>query len=221
LGRHLYSVVFVVGIALFALAFAAGAIYALAHGGPPGIGVLHPLAIARTFLDRGDVAGAAREYRTAALVDPSNVATLDEYAGAMARGGNPASELEALTTARTMRPLDSRVHADLGATLLRLGRFADALVSFDLAMRLAGPTWVTLAGRGDAARGLGRLDEAADAYARALEMEPASAALHNKLGITRALEGRRSDALEQWRIALRLDPSQQEARENIARLEAP
>ena len=219
--KHLHAVLFVLGIGLFAGAFVAGAWRALADGAFPGYRPHDPLRVARTRIAGGDVPGAAREYRAAARVDPSNVVTLDEYAAAMGRAKDVGSELDALFAARTMRPLDPRAHSALGAAFVRLGRYPEALASFTLAEKLGGPTVPTLAGRGDAARGLGRFDEAADAYANALEIEPASAALHNKLGVVRALEGRRDDALEQWRLALRLDPAQREAAENIARLLGP
>lgn len=218
MAKHLQVVVFVVGICLFAGAFVAGALRAVADGALPGYRNHHALRVARARMATGDVSGAAREYRTAARLDPSNIGILDEYATAMGRANDVASELDALLLARSMRPLDPRVHADLGAAFVRLGRYPDALASFNVAEKLGGPAVSTLAGHGDAARGLGRFEEAADAYTRALEMEPASAALHNKLGVVRALEGRRGDALEQWRLAVRLDPAQREAAENITRL---
>jgi tetratricopeptide (TPR) repeat protein len=217
-GKHLQAVLYVLGTGLFAGAFVTGALRAVADGALPGYRAHDPLRVARARMAAGDVSGAAREYRAAARVDPSNILTLDEYAAAMGRGKDVAAELDALFVARAMRPLDPRAHAALGAAFVRLGRYAEALASFALAEKLGGPAVPTLAGRGDAARGLGRFEEAAEAYARALEMEPGSAVLHNKLGVVRALEGRRDDALEQWRLAVRLDPGQREAAGNIARL---
>jgi tetratricopeptide (TPR) repeat protein len=217
-GKHLQAVPFVLGVGLFAGAFIAGGLRAAADGAFPGYRFHNALRVARARIAAGDAAGAAREYRAAARVDPSNVLTLDEYAAAMGRAKDVASELDALFVARAMRPLDPRTHAALGAAFVRLARYPEALASFTLAEKLGGPTVPTLAGRGDAARGLGRFDEAADDYARALELEPGSAVLHNKLGVVRALEGRRDDALEHWRLAVRLDPAQSEAAANIARL---
>lgn len=59
---------------------------------------------------------------------------------------------------------------------------------------------------------------AADAYRRALELDPALAAAHTNLGNLAHREGRRGEAREHYERALALDPDQPEARFNLANL---
>jgi tetratricopeptide (TPR) repeat protein len=67
----------------------------------------------------------------------------------------------------------------------------------------------------------GRLDAAALAlYDRALAQDPALAALHNNRGLVLVALGRKSDAREAFREALRRDPAFELARRNLAALDA-
>ncbi len=59
---------------------------------------------------------------------------------------------------------------------------------------------------------------AAEAYRRAVELDPALAAAHCNLGNLAHREGRRGEAREHWQRALALDPEQPEARFNLGNL---
>ncbi len=62
------------------------------------------------------------------------------------------------------------------------------------------------------------LDQAADAYRRALDLDPSLAAAHTNLGNIYHRLGRKADARAHYERALALDPDQPEARYNLANL---
>lgn len=62
------------------------------------------------------------------------------------------------------------------------------------------------------------LEEAMDAYRRALELDPSLAAAHTNLGRANYQRGRTAEARHHFERALALDPSQPEARFNLANL---
>lgn len=62
------------------------------------------------------------------------------------------------------------------------------------------------------------LEQAADAYRRALDLDPSLAAAHTNLGNIYHRLGRKADARAHYERALALDPDQPEARYNLANL---
>jgi tetratricopeptide (TPR) repeat protein len=64
----------------------------------------------------------------------------------------------------------------------------------------------------------GRGSEAADAYRRALELDPSLSAAHTNLGILHYRRGERVEARAHFERALALDPDQPEARYDLANL---
>jgi hypothetical protein len=63
-----------------------------------------------------------------------------------------------------------------------------------------------------------RYDDAADSFARALELDPASATAHNNLGWARETAGDESGALDHYQRAVELDPALSVAQVNLAKL---
>jgi tetratricopeptide (TPR) repeat protein len=69
---------------------------------------------------------------------------------------------------------------------------------------------------GDVLHRRGRAAEAAEAYRRALELDPALGAdAHFKLGLLAYRRGAREEAVGHWRAALALDPGHALARTNL------
>ncbi len=104
------------------------------------------------------------------------------------------------------------IEANLGGALIEQGRFEEAIPWLAKAPYFAEAqlNW------GVAAQGLGRLEEAAEHYRRAVELRPGMARAHYLLGNTLNAQGRRTDAKAELEAALRLDPESPFAMNDLA-----
>ncbi len=173
------------------------------------------------FLQHDDLANADREFAAALKRSP---ALYPARAGrgyvAVARKdyGAAVADFDATLKAapRYVPALVGR-----GQSLLALKRETDALAAFEAALA-ADPSLTDLARRIDvlrfrslqevieaarAAVAAGRADEARAAYVRALAASPESAFLHRELGLLERRQGNLAGALEHFRRATELDPS--------------
>lgn len=98
-------------------------------------------------------------------------------------------------------------HLRRGRQWLERGEFAWAEQAFAEALREAPDQPPLLQARAEALRHLGRRDEAAALLRRALELQPAAAALHSELGTVLADSGAMAAALEALRRACALEPA--------------
>lgn len=93
-----------------------------------------------------------------------------------------------------------------GISALRLGRLAEATSMLDRATRQPGAGWRAWNARGVAADRQLRWDEADAAYARAAEIDPSRAEVHNNLGWSHMLRGRWAEALAGFERASSINP---------------
>ena len=94
--------------------------------------------------------------------------------------------------------------------MLRCGRFADALASFDSALRLNPNVAEIHSGRGNALRELKRLDEALASFDKALLLRPNEAAFHANRGNVLHELGRFDEAIASFDRALAARPNDAE-----------
>jgi tetratricopeptide (TPR) repeat protein len=131
------------------------------------------------------------------------------------------SELALWTDTVAKRPFSSRAHYNLGLILQRLGRPAEAIRQYDEALKVR-PNSV------DAHYNLalaldsipGRQREAIMQYEAALRLQPDFAQAHNNLAVDLAAAGELNAAIAHLQLAIRCDPSDQEAKRNLAKLGA-
>lgn len=102
-----------------------------------------------------------------------------------------------------------------GIAALRLGRTAEATSLLDRATRGIGGSWRSWNARGVAADRQLRWDEADASYARALEIEPGRAEIHNNMGWSLMLRGSWSEALASFERAGAIDPKLPRLANNI------
>ncbi|MEY2796130.1 MAG: hypothetical protein RIR10_1846, partial [Planctomycetota bacterium] len=137
--------------------------------------------VARAQLDRGNVDGAIASLRGVLAEHPDAVDGWFTLGVALARKGEHAASLQPFITCESLEPADP-VHPLMhGNALAALGRFDEALASFEHAARLANNAGDPFAGAaaefnlGNALYELDRVNDALAAYERALALDPAHA----------------------------------------------
>jgi tetratricopeptide (TPR) repeat protein len=184
------------------------------------------------FLQAGDPTRAEREFQTVLKRSP---AFYPSEAGLgyveLARKNYPQA-LEHFD--RVLKDRTSYVPALVGRgqTLLALSRDADALVSFEAAVR-ADATLVDVGRRVEVLRAraaqenvaaarraaeTGRLDEAIQAYQQAIAASPQSAFLYRDLADIESKQGKTDEALQHYRQSIQLDPSDVASRVHIGEI---
>ena len=137
--------------------------------------------VARAQLDRGNLDGAIASLREVIAQHADAVDAWFTLGIALARKGEHEASLQPFITCESLEPSDP-VHPLMhGNASAALGRFDDAIASFEHAARLAGDAGDPFAGaaaefnRGNALYELDRVEEALAAYERALALDPTHA----------------------------------------------
>jgi tetratricopeptide (TPR) repeat protein len=106
-------------------------------------------------------------------------------------------------------------HTNLGETLVREGRLAEAEAHFAEALRIRPAYAKAHVNYGMALAGRGERRIAVRHYAEAVRLDPSSAMAHYNWGLALAEQGALDDAIGHYREALRLDPSYAKAHTNL------
>ncbi len=122
-----------------------------------------------------------------------------------------------LRSAVALAPLSVQTRNELGHFYLTAGRWQEAEAQFR-ASTASIPNPDALDALGDIAAQAGRRDEAERAYREATSLDGLDFHGHFGLGTTLAAEGRTSEAAEQYRAALLVDPRNKEAQAALRRL---
>jgi tetratricopeptide (TPR) repeat protein len=104
------------------------------------------------------------------------------------------------------------VYRDIGNTLMRRGRPADAAKSYEDALRLRPDFHEARRGLGLAFMNLNRHADAEREFRRVVASRPRDASAHYDLGCALSARGRHEKALAAYREALRLQPGHSQAR---------
>jgi tetratricopeptide (TPR) repeat protein len=135
---------------------------------------------------------------------------------------SPTAELEAaaglLRQSLEANPNDGAAHRRYGDALRRLGRFEEALASFERALEVCAGDAESHFSRGVALQFLGRLEEALEAYTQALGIAPGIAEIYYNRGIALQDLGRVEASLEAFGQAINLRPTYADAYVNRANL---
>jgi tetratricopeptide (TPR) repeat protein len=107
---------------------------------------------------------------------------------------------------------DGEVYRDIGNTLMRRGRHADAAKSYTEALRLRPDLHDARRGLGMAFMKMNRYDAAEREFRHLVESRPQDAGAHYYLGCALYARGASEQAMASYREALRLQPGHAEAR---------
>lgn len=108
-------------------------------------------------------------------------------------------------------PDDADTWYNHGIALSKLGRYTEAIASFDNALALDPDDPDTWGNRGDTCGALGKHEEAVRSYDRVLAIDPLDAGIWTSRGLSLAALGRLDEALESFADALALDPEDLDA----------
>jgi tetratricopeptide (TPR) repeat protein len=97
-------------------------------------------------------------------------------------------------------------HVRLGITHIKRGSFSDALASFDEALAIDPQIRRALLGRGDALRGLGRTEEAIEAYESCLAFDSRNGTIQSLIALCHSEAAQYGMALERYEDALSVNP---------------
>ena len=114
-----------------------------------------------------------------------------------------------------MTPRFLGAYHNLGHALLDLGRIAEAIDIYRIALRTDPDHPVVLADLGVALALQNNHDEATACYLRVLEINPEDAETHYNLGNTLRATGKPEKAIESYRVAIRLRPADADAHVNL------
>jgi len=216
---RLYRALFVAGVALVALSFAAGLFEAWrSERRLPGLGQ-SPFIAAERSEQAGHRAAAAREYRAAARLNRASLQQTLQAAERLAWLGDASGAGELLAEAEERAPGSPAVQVALGWVLVHGRRLDDAERAFRSALRVVQNDAHAWAGLGEAQAGRGRYEEAVAAFRRSLALDPRAADVHTSLGIALADWGRPGEAVDEFETAAAIAPSP-EAEANLARARA-
>jgi predicted O-linked N-acetylglucosamine transferase (SPINDLY family) len=126
----------------------------------------------------------------------------------------PADAADLLRRAVASKPLDAVGHYNYGSVLKNLGRFDEALGSYQRAIDIAPNLAEAYHDRGNTQTELGRLEEALDSYQCALKIRPDYAEVLYNRGNAQTELGRLDEALDSYQGALKIKPDYAEAYNN-------
>lgn len=112
-------------------------------------------------------------------------------------------------------PTSGLAHNNMGLTLAREGRIAEALEQFRLSLQYKPGFWMARVNMGIALRDLGRIGGSVEALRRMASDAPDSPAAHFNLGLSLEAAGDLDAAVAEYRRALDLDPRLSEAHRNL------
>jgi tetratricopeptide (TPR) repeat protein len=174
---RLLSLAFASSVGLFAWSLVGGAALLISLRGSLPFGG-DPLEAARSRAARGDLAGAVREYRMAALIEPGGRA-IQEMAPLIERLGRPEQAAAVFEELLRREPHDIQALNWAGNVRLAQGRNADAIGFYRRVLELSRDQAAVLNNLGTAYAASGDLDHAIEAFSAALALAPGGIARQN------------------------------------------
>jgi tetratricopeptide (TPR) repeat protein len=156
----------------------------------------------------GNYPGAVEDYQRGLEVEPENVELLNAMGFALFQQGKSSEAVVALEKALEVDPKHWKAHNNMALASIELGELelAEAHYRESLAIEPQAAIYNDL---GFVLERQGMPEEAAEAYAMALELDPESAAAHYNLGASLARGGEYEQAEGHLRAALATNPNTQ------------
>jgi tetratricopeptide (TPR) repeat protein len=176
------------------------------------------------LLGRQEIPAAIELLKDAVRAEPQQPVALNTLGAALESGGRLDEALEQFRNALRMEPGYGNARYNMANTLAAQGKFEEAAKGFrkvladspdDTAAR--SHLVAALMELGESADSEGRLTAAAGSFREIVLLDPTNVEARNNLGVILARSGDMEGAIEQFEAALRADPSNSAARENLER----
>ncbi len=185
----------------------------------PDSGAVPPLERAQTLCELRRFADAASLASQIIAAAPRNADAWCVMAEAQLGQEQPKAALQAALAAAAGAAHSAQPQRLASIALSKLGRQEESLLAARLAAQLEPDAWEAQVQLATAlAASEGKLDEAGEAAARAVELAPEQVRAHHAAGSVAAAAGKRAEAVAAYRKALSLDPLNSVAYNELARL---
>jgi tetratricopeptide (TPR) repeat protein/mono/diheme cytochrome c family protein len=176
------------------------------------------------YFSRKNVPLAISYLERALQFRPEEPVALNTLGAALAANGRSDQALEKFEHALRIQPDYTSALFNLGDTLAAKGRFEEAVVNFHRVLaadprdRVAREHLIAaLNGLADSADARGNLTAAASDYREVVALDPLNVEALNNLGVILARLGDIAGAIEEFKAALKVAPTNQAARDNLER----
>ena len=140
-----------------------------------------------------------------------------DYAVELGEKGQNEASIAQWKSLAAANPDDARIHNNLGAALVRVAKFDEAIPEYERALELNPQYHLVHGNLARALSGAGQNDAAIQEFQKALVFYPDAADLHNSFGSTLAAYGRVDEAATEFEKAIELNPDLAEAHNNLGK----
>jgi Flp pilus assembly protein TadD len=165
----------------------------------------------------GNYPGAVRIYQRGLAVEPDNVELLNSLGFSLFQQGNSKEAVVVLEKALALDPKHWKAHNNIALASIDLGELEVAEAHFRESLAIQ-PQPAIFNDLGFVLERQGLTEEAAEAYRKAIKLEPGLASAHYNLGSSLARSGKLADAEKHLRTALRADPKSAAAHQELAQV---
>ncbi len=170
-------------------------------------------------LANGDLGAALNAYEAAVRAEPTLVKAYINLAETYTALDRPGDAEHAMAELAKLPDRTSDDFSNLGIVLMKMGQPARALESLATAVSMDPDSPTYLFNQANALAVLGQLPQAEAVFRRCLAVAPALAGAHTGLGIVLAQTNRLAEAITEFRAALRLQPGDPAATDDLKRAE--
>jgi Flp pilus assembly protein TadD len=166
------------------------------------------------LLNRGNMRDAAAHYREALRIKPDFADAHNGLGSAYQAQNQKDSAIAQYLEALRLKPDQPEAHNNLGNLLVDAGDVASAIAHYNAGLRISPESPELHNGLGAAYASEARNDEALAEFLKALSLRPDADTEFN-VGIIYVAKQNNAEAIKHFEAALRLDPSHQQAREQL------
>jgi tetratricopeptide (TPR) repeat protein len=170
-------------------------------------------------LANGDYGAALADYQACVQHDPDHVIAYINLAEVYTALNRPAEAEDAINRAVSGPGMTADDYSNLGLVLMKMNQRDRAIRAFSTAVGMNPTSPKYLFNEANALSADGQFDRAEAAYRRCISLAPTLAGAHTGLGIVLAETNRLADALAEFRTAVRLQPNDRAALDDLEKAE--